>query len=438
MSKLSLEDIQDYLSDLQKRCLPGVWSKGVQLTRNAQIQLEKASNDEILVRVPQSDRPVSAKVQLWPDDEDALCDCGDRNEICSHIAAAVIFIRAGGLEQTAPRFISNTGPKIEYRLEVKDNAVLFERYITQGEKQLQLGESLVSYMGGITSGRIQGISISPSQTDYAIDSLLSGPEFPTKRGLFPAHCWKLLCPHLAEVGNLTLNGEPIQVERKPKGFKLKLEEVTQRGKKAYQFSSELVASSDQSFNNGLKLIHTQPIKTLYSFETPSPQALALVESRKVFQTRDEKIELFSELLPQLRKKVDLVVLPDEIPEVRTGTHRIQLRLDQESPDTLCVVPSIIMNEEADEHTLWKPDPIAEHALTRQLQSEYHLTPHQPFRMNGSKAVDWLARIKSKEVHLSGSGLESFSSKAPLQPSIEFESLDSAKLFFKTSSGGAAS
>src|SRR5690349_15411331 len=114
--------LQTFLAQLQKDCLPGIWSKGVALAREKAIQLESFKpgdgNTEIVLRVQVKDRPVSPKVQLWPEDEDSYCDCGDRNELCAHIAAAAIAIKNGDISLSAtpaeqPR--ASIAPKVVYR-----------------------------------------------------------------------------------------------------------------------------------------------------------------------------------------------------------------------------------------------------------------------------------------------------------------------------------
>src|SRR4051812_35030285 len=90
-----------YCSHIQKQCLPGVWSKGVALQRVDAVKLDSIQPDEIMLRVLVKDRPVSPKVTLWPQDEDWYCDCGDRADVCAHVAAAVIALRSGSLSSGA-------------------------------------------------------------------------------------------------------------------------------------------------------------------------------------------------------------------------------------------------------------------------------------------------------------------------------------------------
>src|SRR4051812_32527547 len=130
----------DALFDMiQKACLPGVWSKGVTLARGDAVIADSSKGDEIVLRVRAPDHPVSRKVSLWPEDEDWYCDFGNPNDVCSHVAAAVISLRSGKIQAQAS---SPTGAassrvlaaQVHYRFTRQDGGLSFERWIFQGEQ----------------------------------------------------------------------------------------------------------------------------------------------------------------------------------------------------------------------------------------------------------------------------------------------------------------
>ena len=87
---------------VRSACLPGVWSRGVKLAREGAVLLDRQDSDELLLRVRSEERPVHPRVSLWPEEDDAHCDCGSRVEPCVHVAAAVIAWKAGQLDAPAP------------------------------------------------------------------------------------------------------------------------------------------------------------------------------------------------------------------------------------------------------------------------------------------------------------------------------------------------
>lgn len=141
----------DYFQSIQKACLPGVWSKGVALAREGAVTLDARDGDEIRIRVKISNKPVSPRVTLWPDDEDWYCDCGDRNELCMHIAAAVVALKNGQVQsgQHKEGQESSSTDGIEYRFQRQEGALNLERWIVKGSQRERLSGSLVGFVGGL-------------------------------------------------------------------------------------------------------------------------------------------------------------------------------------------------------------------------------------------------------------------------------------------------
>ncbi|RZA08831.1 MAG: hypothetical protein EOP11_03620, partial [Proteobacteria bacterium] len=84
-------DLSALQTSLQEAALPGVWSKGVNLSKESTFYLESESATEVLLRYHKP--PVSPKVTLWPGEEDWHCDCGDRNDPCVHAVAGFLVYR---------------------------------------------------------------------------------------------------------------------------------------------------------------------------------------------------------------------------------------------------------------------------------------------------------------------------------------------------------
>ncbi len=435
MSRPSISALQPYFQKLQKRCLPGVWSQGVQLTRSVQILLEIATSESLLLRVPRGDRPVSAKVQLWPLDEDALCDCGDRNEICSHIAASVIFLRAGGLDSPVIQ-----PPHVEYHLERKNKSLSFERFIIFGEKRVQLGESLVSYVGGVSSGRAEGIQVSPSQTDYTIDSLVSGSEFPTRRGVFTSRAWRRLCPILSEAPFVFLDGIAARLTPKPKGLFARLIDgkPSSGQRNGFRIFGESEGGVTEIFKNGIALTQENVLCVFESPELSTEEQRFLSREGVHFRSDYEIIQLQTVILPALRKKLAVQVETQKLPEIRSATPIIRLRVDSEERDHLCAVPQIEQKETSTDTIIWQRDSAAEHALIRKLQDEFHLTPGTPFRTQGASAVGWLEKVRKNEkdvtvsdwLTLQGSGLKAFELSSQLSPELRVSETGAFNLSFQ--------
>ncbi len=71
-------------------CSPGVWSRGVELSRAKAVHCERVNADEALFRIALRGGMMSRAVTLFLDDDDWDCECGSEQHGCEHAAAAVI------------------------------------------------------------------------------------------------------------------------------------------------------------------------------------------------------------------------------------------------------------------------------------------------------------------------------------------------------------
>ena len=73
---------------IRESASPAVWSKGVELARQDSVTGEE-HGDEVKLRIL-TKSGVSPTVTLVPAEEDWHCTCGDDEDPCAHVAAAVI------------------------------------------------------------------------------------------------------------------------------------------------------------------------------------------------------------------------------------------------------------------------------------------------------------------------------------------------------------
>jgi superfamily II DNA or RNA helicase len=448
----SAETLAPFFARIQKECLPGVWSKGVALARDGMLSLDRATATEIVVRVLVKDRPVSPKVTLWPEDDDSYCDCGDRNELCAHIAAVVIALKSGkemgGAAGGAPEAAgtANTAgtplasgtpsstPRLSYRLTRDAGALVFDRLIVYpardgAPKEVPLIDTLVAYIGGISSGRIVSPPIPATREDFGVDSALgTGP----RRGKLDRATLGRLLVALSECSHITLDGSPIQVSGKPTGFKARLTDHPSPSGQGDGFRLEGAMDSaiTEVFTNGAALCGD----TLRPVESPSLTAAeneALFGngngkgkgnekgSGRVFKSPAEITELVAVILPSLQKKLSLEIATERLPVLRQATPHIAIRLESLDAQTLVVVPTIDYLEKPSRGEILVPDPAVEKQLARKLQSELHLNPGQPVRMQGQGAVDFVMRLQSQpnDWRVQGEGLKRFSVTSALEPHV---------------------
>lgn len=191
------------LQKIQKTCLPGIWSKGVTLARSQAVSLDSHSESELVLRARQPDRPVAAKVSLWPEDEDWFCDCpefGENTEVCAHVAAAAIAVKAGAVSEPRenPSVSAPTPPgvaQVVYRFHRKGQQLAFERKAVFREREEPIPDTLVSFVGGIGSGRI-AFRLFPPRVKTSRSIRSSSPRAPRRASLSSsiAARWPALSP----------------------------------------------------------------------------------------------------------------------------------------------------------------------------------------------------------------------------------------------------
>lgn len=409
---------------VQKACLPGVWSKGIALARERTVIEDGRGGGEIHLRIQIALRPVTPRVTLWPDEDDWYCDCGDRNDPCIHIAAAVIALKAGTAQAEAAAAHAGTA-RIQYRFSRKEGALELTRWIQRGTEAEKLSTSLLSLVGGTRSGRIAGAPVSATQQDFAIDPLLGQP--PKER---PDRAVFLrLLPLLAESGpSITLDGEPILTGPSLLPYRSQLKDE-EDGIRLLAVQDPVVS---EVFSNGV----VRCGKILRAIEDPGvslQEKQWLTPPGTLFRAR-EIPALASEILPRLQRKMPVEILTRRLPRLSDVPPRILLEFFKEAPGapgdegTLSVLPRLVYGdppiaEVLEDHLealssteLPTRDPAAERELRRRLREELHLSPRQAIRLEGEAAAAFVAR--SQGWNRQGSGLAAFETTGTLEPLLE--------------------
>ena len=78
---------------VRKACSPGVWSRGVELSRGNAVHCDRIDGDEAVFRIAMRGGMMSKVVTLFLDDDDWDCECRSEQRGCEHAAAAVIVWR---------------------------------------------------------------------------------------------------------------------------------------------------------------------------------------------------------------------------------------------------------------------------------------------------------------------------------------------------------
>lgn len=413
--------ITEYLDQLQKACLPGIWSKGVALNRSQSVvQDTSSSSDELIFRVQTPDSPVARKVTLWPDEEDWFCDCGDKNSVCCHIAASAVFLKTGkkATDSLPNNSTSNsTLGQIQYRFKRCSDFLELERFIlipvgANTFKTERLTTSLVGHIAGIQSGRIQGRPVLATQSDFAIDALLSNRSSPSEN--LSSSILSQLFKHLAECPNITLDETKIEVSTHTVPFSVEV--LDERD--GFRVRIWKDPNIQEYFRNGAALSQN----TLKRINQPSLTPFERDTLSKVgtFFSRDQIPQLLGDILPALEKKCQLLIRTSNVPQLLYVKPKVSIETSwAPGTETLTVIPKLIYeappSAQKGNH-FFVPDPIEEKNLARKLQTELQLAFGQKTHFEGEYAIRFSGKLKGW--HTQGNGIAAFSVQGILSPKIQ--------------------
>lgn len=451
----------DWIPELQSETLPGVWSKGVVLAKNHQVVLDRAvegAENELRFRVRVGDRSISPVVSVWPSEQDAHCDCGDKNDPCHHVVACILAVKNDSLSDDAREGAKEAAhaaavPKIIYRfLKTSEDNLHFERAIRFGARpDFLLNESLVSIIGGIRSGRLKLPTLAATQEDLSVDAYLS--QCSLSRGVLKAHEWTGLFEKLKGLPHLeflfegeakpVLLGPPLGAGAsrwllkgsRDEGFYFQLQ------------SQEKAAISGETleFINGVSLEITSATLTLraraaLNLNDRETALLGLSGQAMRFRTPLEWVRLLTEVLPMLQRKVTVVIEAQGLPTLASGMEpQTEFEVWERSSfgsTELVVTPRLRYHGFEEKGGVWlrshmdsrgsqilDRDEDRESELSFSLRKDWGLQFNHPFIASGKSARELSLKLKKAHVSLtekSQQTLSRYTEVVDLMPRLKWD------------------
>ena len=404
---------------LQEAALPGVWSKGVSLAKDGTFYLEAESASEVLLRYHKP--PVSPKITLWPEEEDWHCDCGDRNDPCTHIVAGFLAYRDGKAKKPdAPSLKGDTNARLEYKFYPQAGYLYFDRFLVRGKKAERLhNQSLVSVMGGLESGRLSGKSPLAGKEDFAVDHVLGG----SYQNPLDRYTLTRLMAALQRCPRVLYCDEPVEISAQTVSPQAR---VVDDGK-GVRLEWHADSSVTQLFKNGAALCGN----LLKAVREPALTS----KERDAFRTYDaDSLHTFaSEILPLFESKMVVHIETKRLPKLSRHEARVILHLQAENARKLSVYPSLVYGNPPvaevhgqklmplHEDILPERDLEAEEVLRKRLHTELQLQVGRQSVFEDESALLFVSKVKDWEC--SGNGLSAFTVQGELSPSVSWEEED---------------
>jgi hypothetical protein len=306
--------MNEFLDWLKEECLPGIWSRGVALSRNSKsIERITTSKDlnELKFKIQTTERILAFQVTLWLKDQDAHCNCGSKIEPCHHIVGVALGLQNGVVpeESAGP---PPEGAHLQYHwiyhpseAGKKAKITLKRNLIVKGEPQTLQG-SLVALIGGIQSGRIKLPLPSVTPEDLKIDELFATGNPP----------WREVLRACANLPDLPVEGHPtIQTLKANPKTQTPVARILDSGAHDIALHFESV-NADEILEGGLFLSQDQLMignaqpqtahRTILKSEIPKFVRLELQAIKNDFEMRVETTRL-----PELIEGLPTLVLHPE-------------------------------------------------------------------------------------------------------------------------------
>jgi hypothetical protein len=211
-----VSDVEPVFRAVRQACSAATWSRGVELARAEAVTGERDDGDEVVLRVSTRGGLLCPTALLYLDDAEWECDCGTRDDVCEHVAAAVIALRrARSAGEPLPRGDRSVG-RIGYRLRRVGRTLHFERVVVGDDDETPLAATLVA----VSSGRVSGPAFLATQEDLAVERVLGA----SRQGALPRGVWTSLLPALAACPDVQLDGRPVRASGERVGLVGRLED----------------------------------------------------------------------------------------------------------------------------------------------------------------------------------------------------------------------
>ena len=296
---------QEIYDEVREAASKKIWARGLEFARRKDVK--KISSNTFCVIEPAS--ASDHEVRLDFVDLDWMCSCSSSEDPCEHVAASVIAMKLEQEKGVEIEKYSSSKFSVQYEL------------VKPLNKSLQIVRDLVSMKDGvedvrpvrhsilsIVSGRIEGPQISAKSYDLEIDRVLSGDYGARIDGyVASSRAWNMLMPHLeqlTEAQQVYYGDSIVRVSAKKKAAQIL--EVAQEGN-GVMLTLKANPRVVEVFSNGVCLYKGDSgleIRQIAKHDLPEAIISQLRGGR--FFPENEKVELFSKLLPQLKTRFKVV------------------------------------------------------------------------------------------------------------------------------------
>lgn len=359
------------------------WSAGVELSRNQAVVVDSHRDDEIECSVRARTGPRRFQVHLYVEDEDWSCTCSSSEDVCEHVAAAVITLRQASKRGQQPNRPADA-VRIRYHFLSDGDRLRLERELVNGANQR---EPLKRTLEAESRER----DVLSRDVDFRIEAALGS----RAREVLPRDMlMRVLSELVDEV--VHLDGHEVTAGRPHPGMNAVVEECPA----GFRVRLEQTAGVKRIYANGALAIGG----VLHPLRDSGLDARSRTDyQRGVIVDRERRGDLVSRLIPELERSVPVDVRTDLLPKARRMRPRIAIETRQtersvEAMATLVYGDPPIARVDGDSLRSLRPgaapirDLKAEQTLQTQLGAELQLAFGQRVALSASEAIELGSRL----------------------------------------------
>lgn len=415
---------------------PAVWSAGVELSRNSEVQeMPSALDDERNFRIIQRPKDPVVGVSLSEANEAWQSECTCEDDPCKHVIAAVLAVRQDKVFRGPVKRAGESAGSVTHSFSRVNGRLSFSRSLTWGDTRREVPGSLAAALKAIRPGESTvGVSREEEQIDHVLPS--------QKNGVLDPRTMRMLLAALARLPHVVLDGALVSVSATPLPCSL---EVVDDGP-GFRIRFEADTSVAEMFQNGAALRGGVLCAVVDS--GLSADEWNAFRGVGQFYSMDERRELASVVIPALESRIPVVVSSERLPRaVRIAPKVVIETVGDAAGGTLTAIPHLVYGEPPFAEVRGERveirqgdvvpvrDRVEEARLVRDLQTRLFLRFNEAKVFNGEAAINFTKLLKGWEVQ--GDGKSLFTPAKGLQPRLLADP-EGVSLSFETSDGRRAS
>ncbi|MBD3869047.1 MAG: DEAD/DEAH box helicase [Acidobacteria bacterium] len=425
--------VESIFKKVREACDPAAWSRGVEYARAGEVMPEEVGADEAVVRITARRAGINPKVILFLDDSEWECDCRGPKDPCEHVAGAVIALRQAARDGRDLTLPANSPGKIIYRFRRSQGGLWFERGVQDGDRF----ELLDATLDAVQSGRIEGPAFLSTRADLEAEVALGT----RRRGRIDRGSVRRVFKALARCDDVRFEGQAVAVSLEEVLPQVVLED---RGE-GFVLSIRESPAIRERFDGGVVLCD----------DTLRPEGKLPLTAREAEElgrgklfNQSQAAELVTEVLPALRRRLNVLVLTDRLPDTVVEKPRVVVETGREG-DHLTVVSRLVYGDppratvEAGRLVplagkLPRRDEPEEKRLSDRLGKVLGLVPGVREVLDPVQAIGFNSRLERWKGEVLGDGHQAFFPAPPVRPRLLLEG-DRFDLAFESGRpGGSAS